>query len=224
MIINPCNDKIRREEIFQKIKDDSFKKVINVGGSLGSKELEMITHYADLQQPQFPSDKKVFIVDISNPLTWNEITLWVKEHKKFDYSICTQTLEHVSNVGCALHFLSQISEQGFVTVPSKYTELKKGVSYGDEGLTRCNMSAHFRGFPHHRWIFTIKDKVLWCFPKLNFIEHMNLSWVDLWQFTCELSFEWKHDISSMEVNDMLLDFPDPEKAINFYYKYLEEGL
>ena len=224
MIINPCNSKIRREEIIQKIKDSSYKKVINVGGSLGANELESVTHYADLQQPQFPTDKKVFVVDISNSLTWNEIILWTKSHGKFEYSICSQTLEHVPNVNCALLFLSQISNQGFINVPSKYTELKKGVSYSDEGLVRCNMSAHFRGFLPHRWIFTVKNDILWAFPKLNFIEFMDLSWVEEWQSSCELSFEWENEIPFKEVNDILLDFPDPESAIAFYYQHLQEGL
>ena len=222
MIKNPCNTKLRLEEILQQIK--GLSKVINVGGSLGSKELESVTHYADLRTPQFPTDRRVFITDISNPLTWNEIMLWVKKHGKFNYSICIQTLEHVSNIGCALRFLSQISEQGFITTPSKYTELKKGVSYGDEGLIRCRMNSHFRGFLPHRWIFTINDKTLWAFPKLGFIEFMELPWVDLWQSACELGFEWEHDIPFIEVNDVVLDFPDPEKPIDFYYKNLREGL
>ncbi len=121
MIINPSNTELRLDEVLNSTNQCSC---VNVGGSLGAKEIPSVDYYVDLQPPQFPTNKQVFILDIGNPLTWSEILDWVNENGKFGYSICTQTLEHVSNIGCALDFLSQISEKGFVSVPSKYTELK----------------------------------------------------------------------------------------------------
>lgn len=226
MIINPSNTELRLNKVLDQTSGSSF---INVGGSLGAQEIQSVTHYADLQRPQFKTLKPVFIVDIGNPLTWRNILDWVNLNGKFDFSICTQTLEHVANINCALNFLSRIAIRGFVSVPSKYTELKKGVSYGDEGLSRCNMNAHYRGFLPHRWIFTVRqngisEEVLWAFPKLNFIEYMNLPWVDKWESSCELSFEWENSIPLIEINDTFLDHPDPQKAIDFYYNNLQEGL
>lgn len=234
MIINPMNDKLQRDAILEKCRE--IKKcggrVIDVGGSLGFWAREVVTHYIDLiDLDDSEKDKIYFWADISNPLTWKNILSYIKENGKFDYAICTQTLEHTTDINCAVSFLTRIAEKGFVSVPNKYVELKFDVAFGEEGLERCNLSGIFRGFLPHRWIFTIKEEdsirknVFWAFPKLNFVDRLILPWVEEnFIGSNELSFEWESNIPAFVVPDEYIDHPDPEKAIKFYYKHLKGGL
>ena len=219
-----------RSNVLNKCKANKYKSVVDVGGSLGFWCREVTTHYIDLVPPSTEENSKpYFIADISNPLTWTPVLSYIKEHGKFDYAICTQTLEHTTNISCAIAFLIKIAKKGFIGVPNKYVELSSEVAMGEEGVIRCNLKRKFRGFLPHRWIFTIKTNasghyVLWAFPKLSFIESLILSWDGHPLNSNELGFEWVDDILIYEVSDVILDAPDPERAIKFYYHHLKEGL
>jgi hypothetical protein len=228
MIINATSNMLQREAILQKCRElkKSGSTVIDVGGSLGFWCREVTTHYADLIQPTDADERKkrYYIVDISDQSTWVDILNYVERFGKFEYSICTQTLEHTTNVKVALDFLSQISKRGFVGVPNKWVELSFFVALGEEGIERCKLTKRFRGFLPHRWIFTVKENRLWAFPKLNFVNNLILPWVDNEFRSDELSFEWENYIPLFEVSDIFLDTPDPQSAVEFYYENLKEGI
>ena len=225
MIYNETSSVIVRDQIIQKCKANHYESIIDVGGSLGFWCREISTDYADLIPPVAEERHKPYsIVDIANPLTWDGILEYVDNHGKFEYAICTQTLEHTTNIRCAIQFLTRIAKQGFVGIPNKFVELSFDVAFGDEGPRRCNLSGKFRGFLPHRWIFTIKEGRLWAFPKLPFINVMRLSWVYNRFHSEELSFEWSDDIPFFEVSDIILDEPDPQKAIEYYYEHLKGGI
>ena len=85
------------------------------------------------------------------------------------------------------------------------------------------MRRAYRGYLHHRWVFTIKDDVLWMFPKLSFIEIMEgLEFVEP-RVTQELSFFWKDYIPYKIFQDDWLG-PNPWEVVNNYREQIKDGL
>jgi hypothetical protein len=87
------------------------------------------------------STKKLFFQgDINEEIFWDEIS----EHK-WDFSICTHTLEDIRDPYFVLSRLIKHSQAGFIAVPNKHTELS-------------SIRSHlYVGYCHHRWVFTIND-------------------------------------------------------------------
>eukprot|EP00931_Biecheleriopsis_adriatica_P005777 TRINITY_DN107264_c0_g1_i1.p1 TRINITY_DN107264_c0_g1~~TRINITY_DN107264_c0_g1_i1.p1 ORF type:complete len:183 (-),score=42.86 TRINITY_DN107264_c0_g1_i1:28-576(-) len=102
---------------------------------------------------------KAFKLNIMDPRQWAPVLEYVARHGKFDFSVCTQTLEDLPQPGLAVEFLSRISKEGVVTTPTKYLEMQRGVQ------------GPWRGFLHHRWVMTVKDGTLNGFPKVPVLEH-----------------------------------------------------
>ena len=144
---------------------------------------------------------------------WTAIEAHVEDHGKFDFSVCSHTLEDVSNPQLLVAQLGKISHAGYVSVPSKYRE-----------LARFEMSikgAFYRGYIHHRWIFSIRNGQLFGFPKINYLE------VDPWydgiadfnEDLMDLSFIWESEILLKIVNDDFLG-PDITSVIGYYRNLL----
>ena len=196
---------------------------IDISGSLGPWANEVVLYYFNLQKPIV--ENRLWIPgDLDNVKMWEE----VKESNltPFDFAICTQCLEHLCNPGIALLYLPFIAREGFIEVPSKCVELRRGGACGDEGLTRWGIKQHIRGFVPHRWIFTMREGRFWCWPKLPFIEQLEgLEWADDLSIGSEaLSFFWRGHIPRHMINDILLDFPDGESVCKLYRDELRIGL
>ena len=217
MIFNIENKIVQREKVLDYLADNKFDRVADVGGSLGPWAKEFVTHYFDIVPPYEMREGAVFI---PYDLNQNKVVF-----DDFEFVICSQMLEHVYNPEWTLYLLSKLGYQGYIDVPNKITELTKGVAFSDEGLTRCDLTEHFRGFGPHRWLFTIKEDALWCFPKMNFLEYMMDidEWVNKNPDPVALSFWWKDKIPCKMIDDTYLDFPDPQKAIEFYRRELFDG-
>jgi hypothetical protein len=82
----------------------------------------------------------------------------VEEKGKFDYSICSHTLEDVNNPLDMLDLLPKISKRGYIACPSKYHEF----SFIQE--------RNYRGHAHHKNIIDVKKETLIIYPKSSFIE------------------------------------------------------
>uniref|UniRef100_A0A6H1ZK01 Putative methyltransferase n=1 Tax=viral metagenome TaxID=1070528 RepID=A0A6H1ZK01_9ZZZZ len=187
--------------------------------------------YPDMYEP-FPEvwESKLILGDCEDEVVWNELKEDVDLNGRYDFIISTQTIEHLTRPGDLLKRLPGIADEGYIGVPSKYVELGRGREFEDEGLSRCGMTGHYRGCFPHRWIFTIKNKVLWGFPKLSAIESMYFGPLEQklkhyqpmeWG---TLGFMWKNDIPVRIINDLDIDFPNPQTAIELYRKELSEGL
>ena len=241
MLYNISNTELQREKALSFIRERGYKRVVDVGGGLGPWACDVVSHYVDLQSREEAlkagADSKIceavyFQCDIDNPATWGGILNEVQRNGKFDFVICTQTLEHTYSPYTALQFLQSLGDFGFIGLPSKYTELKRGIAFTEEGLVRCGVEPRsgivgspWRGFVPHRWICTVRKGCLWFWPKLNFIEYLEgLEWADKWPHDVELSFWWEHDIPHYVVPDSWIDFPDPQRACELYRKELEVGL
>jgi len=138
----------------------------------------------DIREPQADAKHK-FIGNIDEPEIWDKICNHVAKHGKWDYAICTHTLEDINNPVYAARMIEQIANAGIIVEPSKYRELAR-------------FSGNFRGYIHHRWIFDIRQGVLTALPKINYIED---SCFDCALEAEELIVEWKGGIGLKALND-----------------------
>ena len=206
-ITNGC-----RKEVLDFIgtqKNKSKFTVIDVGGSLSGWSSKVIDAVVDFNDPDKDEESKVvhFKCDITHPDSWKEILEYVAENGKFDFCICTHTLEDIMNPAFVCEQICKIAKTGYISFPSKHRELSRC-----EGL--------YRGYIHHRFIFTIKDNKLIAFPKVNFIDfetcYDSISSLDMARF--DLSFYWRDNISIEYVNNNYLG-PGVD-AVKRYYRAL----
>ena len=220
MIYNATNRLYQNDSVIQYIKDKSFKRVLDVGGANNPWAREVVTHYLDLNKPNI--DDAVFIKgDICNPKTWNNLI----NGEHFDFIICTQTLEDVRDPIQALTFMPVIANEGYLSVPTKYRELDLVEGYGPYEQREWGIIGAYRGYFHHRWIFTVRNDEMVLFPKLCIVNIMKgLEWAlsHAGEYS-ELSFFWKDDIPFKIIND---DFMGPHgpAVLKMFREELEEGL
>jgi len=181
--------------------------VIDVGASYNPWGGNFITATVDLNETM---DAKAiqFRGDINNIIVWDEVLGYVKNNGKFDFCICTHTLEDISNPILVSGMLSCIAKEGFVAVPSKYAESKR-------------TGTPYRGWLHHRWIFNNEGEKIVAYPKLPFTEYLQcLDEISL-QYNssvAELSFYWEDTCDIQIINNDF--FPSDNFALNIYNNLL----
>ena len=190
-------------------------RVVDVGGVFGGWSMPFIDALIDFNDPGpgFPSNIKHFKCDITNPRDWSGVLEYVSMEGKYDFCICTHTLEDIMNPVFVSEQIANISLAGYIAFPSKYRELAK-------------FQGDYRGYIHHRWIFTVKNNVVIGFPKIGMIENCKAfdSIADLSEHKADLSFYWKDAIEIVYLNNNFLG-PDVASVIEYYadlcrYDYL----
>jgi len=223
MIYNISTGPLSEEE--QKVRDflkeKKYKRVLDIGGVQRPWARPYVTHYMDPLDPNVWAKRYPEMIDyegfwyrkfIQSALTPRLVEKFSsKVVDIFDFIICSQTLEHVSNPELFLIGLTRIGFQGFISIPHKLFELKKGIHWDQP----------FRGALPHRWISVIRNETLIMYPKLNFIEYMKFKCDEKNDTIPDLSFWWKTNIPHTIVDDSKIDFPDPQEAINFYQQELD---
>jgi hypothetical protein len=189
-------------------------EVIDVGGSVSGWSSEYTQAIVDFNPPEKNDDKILhFSFDINYPDGWEEVEEYVRKNGKFDFSICTHTLEDISNPKYVCQKLSSISKSGFISIPSKYKELYPGNSITND--------KKILGFIHHRWIFSILDGDFIGYPKVTFIEidpiFRSIGKSD--PKLSNLSFFWDDQINLEIINHDYLG-PNISSVINMYRKNL----
>ena len=180
-------------QTLKKDKDDF--KVIDVGGGINS-WCQHTTDVVDIfvnpgSKEEFNNlhpGRNLFNFDITQKENWHEVLKYVEENGKFDFSICTHTLEDIPNPALVCDMLQKISHKGFISVPSKYAEYLRFESwYGVQG---------YRGFFHHKWIYSIKNDVFTGFEKASYWEHLRDDRLNKEiGFMTEIGFIWDTDFS-----------------------------
>ncbi len=149
----------RREE------DPSFA-VLDVGGGANAWADPVVTAYVDIVP--FATERELFLGDVCQPGVWDEVAAAVERRgRRFDFSICTHVLEDVRDPLFVARQLVRVSAAGFVSVPTKHSEL----SHVESGA--------YLGYCHHRWIYTVRPRAggseprLAALAKLPVVEYFN---------------------------------------------------
>tara|TARA_A100001201_G_C4044867_1_gene187851 strand:+ start:198 stop:914 length:717 start_codon:yes stop_codon:yes gene_type:complete len=205
-------------------------RIIDIGGGYNPWCKRFVTHYVDLYDIE---GAHTFKGNVNMHYVWEEIVNYL-DGEKFDYAICTHMLEDVANPEMTLRFLPQIAKAGFISMPSKYTELTPNLH-------------NIRGSIHHRWIYN-KEKSMWWddvdeiykevdtlvgYPKVVWLQGNEdgisdkigfSNWNALMQSNLhELSFVWENQIFWKFMNDDFMG-PDDNSVKTYYQDLLDPGV
>ncbi len=188
--------------------------VIDVGGTVVGWSGGVVNAIVDINPPVSRPDSGIvfFKANISRDDDWKAVEAHVANHGKFDFSICSHTLEDIANPLLVCQKLSAISEAGYVAVPSKFVELTRFEKILASGIS-------YRGYIHHRWVFTIRNGILWGFPKLGFIEidpFFDQIGNQATDSNIDMSFFWDSRLNLHIVNDDYLG-PSVDAVIGYYH-------
>ena len=188
-------------------KTEHKLRVLDVGGWHNQWAPQFVTDVIDIFEV---GGVNIFKGNINMPYEWQDILEVVEQKGKFDFCICTHTLEDIANPRLALEVMPQIAHQGFIAIPSKFAEFKMN-QYG------------FRGSIHHRWIFNKEDEKVVAYPKINYLENNRKFFQIEEDFNStneELQFFWKESLQQVEfVNDDYLG-PSDYAVMDYYNKLL----
>lgn len=183
---------------------------IDVGGSINSWSYPECRIYVDAISPKY-DDITLFQTNLEDEYDREKILTYVNENGKFDFSICSHTLEDIFNPIDIIKFLTKISKKGYIAIPSKFNEFKH--LYGNK----------YRGNGHHKQFLDVKNNQLVIYPKFSFIEVDNRSDLivnnDLGD---ELSIFWDDSIDFKIFGDGKPFFGD-DSLINAFYNELLNG-
>ena len=222
-----------KQDVCNYLEKKQYKRVLDVGGAMNPWARKYVTHYLDLFDPKaYHQDMIIndadlqrsisFIGDVCSTKGWDEVIENKCNNGKFDFVICSQILEDIRNPDLPLQMMPIIAKEGYISVPTKGIELSKDVeAYGEkEGW---GFKGAYRGYCHHRWIFTVIDSELILIPKLNFLE--TLEGIDQPNplGAGDLSIFWKEDIPFKFINNDFLG-PNPPHIFSLYREFLNKGL
>ena len=209
--VNDGNRQEILEYIREKKKNNPKFTVIDVGGSYGAWSQEVVDFIVDFLPPVGDEEKNSHITwlqaDINYPDSWKEVDDYVEKHGKFDFSICSHTLEDISCPEIASKKLCEISKEGFISVPSKFRE-----------FSRFEGGAEFpyRGFIHHKYVHQVIDGIMYSWPKLNLIESSVFDCIaDYSDGKRDLNFTWTDNFEYKIINDAFLG-PNVYYVLSYY--------
>lgn len=226
------------------LRNRRFYRCIDFGGVHRPWASRHVTTYVDLVRPEewerhypgmygpFPEiwTSDIIAMDCDDNATWDALKHIVDYNGKFDFAISTHMLEHLLDPGRFLESLPIVADEGYIGVPNKIFELGRGREFEDEdGIKGLHLTGSYRGAFPHKWIFTVKEGVLWAFPKLSGLEMVDFGWEDRLKHYeplewGQLGFFWEDWIGVRTVTDKDIGSPSPQAGIAFYRKELDEGL
>ena len=208
-----------REEIKQYIKQQKLLgkfTVLDVGASMNTWSIDCVDAIIDMNVMNASSSEskiRFFFGDINQSKVWKDINDWVQKNGLFDFCICTHTLEDIRDPYYVCEEMSKIAKSGYIAIPSKYRELSR-FEYGQSG---------YRGYIHHRWIFTIENGHFVGYPKLSIIDYLEEmdSIASMAPEKYDLSFIWKDNIPIKLYNDDYMG-PTTTAVISYFKRLLNE--
>jgi hypothetical protein len=200
----------KRDYVKNYIKNNNLKS-IDVGASANFWSYPECKYAADSVELSIDG-VKFFNINLEDKNSWDELLSFVETNGKFDFSICSHTLEDVFNPLDLIYFLEQISNSGFISIPSKYDEF----SFLYENK--------YRGNAHHKQFFDFINDELTIFPKFPFIEKDNRSDEIIKNMKGrELTFFWDTKIPVKIFGHGIPYKSDNELIHNFYKQLINYG-
>ena len=172
--------------------------VVDVGGSADSWASEISDAIVDINATR-PQDYRI---NICNESEWSAI------RTKFDFAICTHTIEDLSYPSVVLEMLPVIAKSGVITTPSVRTELSHPES--DTWL----------GYIHHRYLVGHKNGKIILAPKLGFLEKNVILGV---VSNTDIVFEWQDNIEYEILMNGYLG-PTVNHVIQAYSDFIREQI
>jgi hypothetical protein len=133
-----------------KIKQPGLK-VVDLGGAYNPWSRDVADTFVDMN---FVTGVDLIHGDLHDPAIWTEL-----RSRKFDFCICSHTLEDVRDPLFILSEIKKSFQHGYLAMPNKHVEFSHVES------------PHYVGYGHHRWIYTLMDdelRVVAKFPAANF--------------------------------------------------------
>jgi 2-polyprenyl-3-methyl-5-hydroxy-6-metoxy-1,4-benzoquinol methylase len=152
-------------EYLQNLREQSGRplSIIDIGGGCQIRSPDT-THVVDLLPLSYFGNDfngEFFQGDIDLSYVWNRLFDYVAKNGKFDFAVCSHTLEDINAPHQVVLNLFKIANAGMVAVPSKYIETCKWE----------NMNGPYLGYHHHRWIYTVKNGIFYGYPKMGTLEN-----------------------------------------------------
>jgi len=183
-------------------------RVIDVGGNSAGWSAPIADMIVDINSKN--TDKSISL-DICRLNEWSKLIDDVNINGKYDYAICTHTLEDVYNPFSTLECLPKISNAGIISMPSITTELSR------------LENADWLGFIHHRWIFDQQDGVMVVMPKISFLEKLLGNGVNRNIDRDEIVYDWQGSIDyKIFMNNYL--GPNVATVIREYKQFITERI
>ena len=192
-------------------------RVIDIGAGANPWAIDWLTHIADkFVDPTHinnisKNNVKIFNIDIDDPREWESVLNDVENNGKFDFVICSHTLEDINNPKITCEMINRIGKSGYISMPSKYAEL---IAF--EYKSNCGLP--YKGYHHHRWIYQIKNDKLIGYPKMNFHDYVEFN-VDIQKaYSSEIAFLWEgsFDYEFVVPHEMLDNREGPNKLYDLF--------
>lgn len=193
-----------RQKILEQLTPRNVNfRVVDVGGTVNGWTEDIVHSIIDIQAGPFD-----FRCNISNENEWRRILEYVNDNGKFDFCICTHTLEDIANPQLVLRMLPKIAKRGVIAMPSVISELSRVESQG------------WLGYIHHRHMFDWQYDELVVAPKLNFLE----SWIGKgFQPTSdEIAIYWEDTIPFRMIMDDYLG-PNVDAVLEAYKRFISQA-
>ena len=164
-----------KDRVFEYIgnikKEDDTRplRILDVGGGINSWLNPHVTHIIDGFNSETAKDNiTLFNFDLDDNDAWQEVFKDVEENGKFDFVSSTHTLEDLNSPVFSCMAMNKIANAGYIAVPSKYAEFAR--------FERCYATKYaYKGYHHHRWVYTLENDVFTGYPKQGSIEYATLS-------------------------------------------------
>jgi hypothetical protein len=164
-------------------------RVVDIGGIADNWSSTCVDMLVDINAEDTSSSMKI---DICDQDSWSKLLSYVDENGRFDFAICTHTLEDIYDPVVVIKHLPKIARSGVITMPSITTELSPVEN------------KNWLGYIHHRWIFDQHDDKMLIIPKLGILETMCRGRNVFDPARSEVMYTWNEDIPySMFMNNYL---------------------
>lgn len=196
------------EKIYHMREINPNYSVIDLGGHMGGWSWPVCDLVVDIQSQ--PTDKTIPL-DLCVPSDWDTLLRVVEQRgQKFDFAICTHTLEDLYDPIITLRRLPLVAHAGIISMPSLRTELSHVENY------------HWLGYIHHRWIFDQVDGRMLVMPKLPFLEQRYQQRVAFDPQIAEICYQWQHSLDFEIISNNF--FPSAEAIVNMYDQAIHQAL